>query len=111
MDAYPDIENQDKPENPQPKDEPKEKEPEIIDAEFTEVEAAEPENENARVDIADPEHYTRSDVTILKETYSQELKIYKQEQMPENTIRKLRILLDAVTMLDGKLKAEEEADQ
>lgn len=118
--ALTEIFNSVQPEDPKPKETPAEKTPEVIDAEFKEVEAAEPEQvkdpeqeleeEKEVIEVIDPEHYTRRDVQTLKETYTQELKIYKAEQMPENTIRKLRILLDAVTLLDAKLEAEEAED-
>jgi hypothetical protein len=106
--------------------EQQEKEPEIIDAEFKEVEDKQPEpeqqeqepeqqeqeqeQEKEEVEVVDPEHYEIMDVKHLVDTYTSELKIYEENEMPENTIRKIKILLDATTLLYNRMTAEEESE-
>ncbi|MDD3251800.1 MAG: hypothetical protein PHV18_04475 [Lachnospiraceae bacterium] len=132
LDDNPDLE---KPE-PEADPEPEEKEPEIIDADFKEIvdeqdpeekEPAKPEpaadepdmeedidaeeatesQEAVKESERDPEAYTLRDVKDYLTTLIPELKIYKQEGMPDKTIRKRRIWIDALTLLKEKMEAEE----
>lgn len=111
---------------------PENKEPEILGADFKEVidepeqeQGAEPEpesepaeevNEDAGRQEAeedpqtDPEAYTLQDVSDQLEESMRELKVYKQEGMPDNTIQKRRIWVDALTLLKEKLEAGEGED-
>lgn len=84
--------------------------PDIIDADFREVEddgESEPENE------ADPEEYERLDVDLLLHKHRQDLKAFKEVGCPANVIKKQKILVDALEFLleriDFEIEAEEQA--
>lgn len=93
-----------------------EKEPDIIDADFREVEdepkedpaqeAAEAQDERQEETIPqelesepDPKEYGRLDVDLLLDKYRQDLKAYKEADAPPNLIKKQKILVDALTLL------------
>lgn len=62
-------------------------------------------------ETSDPEQYNLCDVGELLEAYTEELHIYKQEKCPPRTIRKRRILLDALMLLYVKKEEEEECKE
>jgi hypothetical protein len=70
---------------------------EVVDAE------QEPACEEECTEVADSESYGVFEVKVLVDTYASELKIYKENEMPWNTIQKLKILLDATTLLYDSL--------
>lgn len=88
--------------------------PNIIDADFREVEdepkddpaqeAAEARDERQEEAITqepepDPEEYGRLDVDLLLDKYRRDLKAYHEADCPQNMIQTQRILVDALTLL------------
>ena len=88
--------------------------PDIIDADFREVEdepkddpaqeAAEARDERQEEPITqepepDPEEYSRLDVDLLLDKYRQDLKAYHEADCPPNMIKTQRILVDALALL------------
>lgn len=89
-------------------------EPDIIDADFREVED-EPRDDPAQEAAAardelqeepitqeqepDPEEYGRLDVDLLLDKYSRDLKAYHEADCPPNMIKTQRILVDALALL------------
>lgn len=101
--------------------EPGEQEPEVIDAEFREVEdVKEPERQEAEADqepaqeiieAADPEAYGLKDIKELLDKHERDLKEYRTvEGLPEKMMKKQRILTDALQLLYKTLKEKEAAD-
>ena len=90
-------------------------EPDIIDADFREVEdepkddpaqeAAEAMDEQQEPETInqepepDSKEYRRFDVDLLLDKYRQDLKAYKEADAPPNLIKKQKILVDALTLL------------
>lgn len=107
-------------------------EPDIIDADFREVEdgenpkpitAQEPEQETKAETITqepeaeaepDPEEYGRLDVALLLDKYRRDLKAYREafskEDCPPPIIQKQRIIVDALTLLLGQIDQGGEED-
>lgn len=97
-------------------DNTRQKEPDIIDADFREVED-EPRDDPAQEAAAardelqedpitqeqepepDPEEYGRLDVDLLLDKYRQDLKAYHEADCPPNMIKTQRILVDALALL------------
>lgn len=88
--------------------------PNIIDADFREVEdepkddpaqeAAEARDERQEETITqepepDPEEYGRLDVDLLLDKYRRDLKAYHEADCPPNMIKTQRILVDALALL------------
>lgn len=96
-------------------DEPKEPEaspqPEAeieLESEETQEEAQEPEEQEEPEEQPepepDPEKYERLDVQFLLDKSSRDLKDYKEAGCPPNMIRKQRIMVDALTLLLKQLE-------
>lgn len=97
-------------------DNTRQKEPDIIDADFREVED-EPRDDPAQEAAAardelqeepitqeqepepDPEEYGRLDVDLLLDKYRRDLKAYHEADCPPNMIKTQRILVDALALL------------
>ena len=97
-------------------DNTRQKEPDIIDADFREVED-EPRDDPAQEAAAardelqeepitqeqepepDPEEYGRLDVDLLLDKYRRDLKAYHEADCPTNMIKTQRILVDALALL------------
>lgn len=108
-------------------DDTREKEPEIIDADFKEIEdepkddpaqelseardeREEPENLEAQEPeiVEDPDHYTLADVKEQLRKCEADLKAYREVGgMPEFTLRKQKILVDALQLLAEKKEFDE----
>lgn len=101
-----------------------EKEPDIIDADFKEVEehpeeSEEPENQQEEEaesepteqleEVQDPECYTARDVKELLAKNEADLKAYREvEGLPEKLIKKQRILVDALALFLKEIERREE---
>lgn len=73
--------------------------PDIIDADFREVEDGPITQEPEPEPEPDPEKYSRLDVDLLLDEYRRDLKEYHEADCPVNLIKKQRILVDALTLL------------
>ena len=107
-----------------PKEQPEEKEPEIIDADFREVKNEEPQeqeepqgeetqeqSEELQEQEADPEYYDARDVKEILRKHEADLKAYREVGgMPEFTLRKQKIFVDALQLLAEKKEFDEKEE-
>lgn len=125
LEEHPEIERAmlDYDEKQQAAKEPQEKEPNIIDADFREVEdepkddpvqeAAEARDEREEIGELqepepDPEYYNARDVEELLQKHEADLKAYREVGgMPERLMRKQRILVDALTLFLHEIEQRE----
>ena len=104
-----------------PKEQPEEKEPEIIDADFREVENEEPQepeeaqeeetqeqSEELQEQEADPEYYDARDVKEILRKHEADLKAYREvDGLPVPMMRRQRILVDALTLFLHEIEQRE----
>ena len=79
----------------EPKDDPAQEAAEAMDEQHEETDTQEPE--------PDPEEYGRLDVALLLDKYCRDLKAYHEADCPSNMIKTQRILVDALTLLLGQI--------
>lgn len=132
------IQEKEQPKKQEPAPIPEEKEPEIIDADFREVEdepkddpaqeaaaakdereeAEEPQeasktevqDQEAEIVEQDPESYKPFNVWMLLTDYEKDLQAYREAGMPNNLLQKQRILTDALQLLYNSMKEAGEDD-
>lgn len=134
LEAHPEIERAmlDYDTKQQAAQEPKEKEPDIIDADFREVESepeqvaqqpeaeteleptqeaeegTEDEAQEEAEEEPDPEYYDTRDIRELLQKHEADLKAYREVGgMPEKLLKKQRILVDALTLLLSEIERKE----
>lgn len=104
-----------------PKEQPEEKEPEIIDADFREVKNEEPQeqeepqgeetqeqSEELQEQEADPEYYDARDVKEILRKHEADLKAYREvDGLPVPMMRRQRILVDALTLFLHEIEQRE----
>lgn len=98
-----------------PKEQPEEKEPEIIDADFREVKNEEPQGEETQEQSeelqeqeADPEYYDARDVKEILRKHEADLKAYREvDGLPVPMMRRQRILVDALTLFLHEIEQRE----
>lgn len=104
-----------------PKEQPEEKEPEIIDADFREVKNEEPQeqeepqgeetqeqSEELQEQEADPEYYDARDVKEILRKHEADLKAYREvDGLLVPMMRRQRILVDALTLFLHEIEQRE----